>query len=362
MKNPRVLFFHLGQSSFVKEDLRILRDFMDVREFYFDPRKTSPKPIYAFKLFARFVWQIVWLILHIRKTDLIYCWFSDFHGFLPALFSKLFRKPMLTVLGGSDCNKIKTLNYGVFSSSWRAPLGEFVIRNSTLLLPVHKTLIESDPYSKNWEYAHPNGLKNNLKQVNTSWLELPTGYSHQMWSSGLTARKPVVTTVGMVSDSRTALIKGWDYVLATAELLPDFEFQIVGLSKSFEPDFRAIYAIPNNVTLIPPMDREKLVDLYQHSSVYLQLSRVEGLPNVLCEAMICGCIPIGSAVFGIPSVIEQTGYVAEKPDPTLIAELVKKAHETASNNREKCRKYIVDNYSIEQRKSRLKDIIYNYLA
>src|SRR5690606_39307412 len=56
---------------------------------------------------------------------------------------------------------------------------------------------------------------------------------------------------------------------------------------------RQTYRPPENVTIVGPRPREALPAEYGAASVYLQLSRSEGLPNVLCEAMACGCIPVG---------------------------------------------------------------------
>ena len=63
------------------------------------------------------------------------------------------------------------------------------------------------------------------------------------------------------------------------------------------------FNLGDNVSLLPALDRKDLVTHYNTTSIYAQLSRSEGLPNVLCEAMLCGCIPVGSPVFGIPKAV-----------------------------------------------------------
>jgi glycosyltransferase involved in cell wall biosynthesis len=58
---------------------------------------------------------------------------------------------------------------------------------------------------------------------------------------------------------------------------------------------------------------------------YLQLSATEGFPNALAEAMLCACVPIGSAVAAIPLMIGQTGYVLPKKDLHALVSLLKTA-------------------------------------
>jgi glycosyltransferase involved in cell wall biosynthesis len=348
---PKVLFIYLSKSSFVEEDLKILSGFSDISEFQFTPSKS------IISLFYNYIRQFLWLLQNIWKADAFYCWFSDYHSILPILFSKLFKKPFITVLGGFDCNKLQKLNYGIFCSSWRAPLGTYTLKNSSLLLPVDEHLISTNERSKFWEESHPNGVTHNVKNFSTPWKALPTGYSTDLWKQGDLKREKIVSTVCLVSNHVTAQIKGLDIFIDVARLLPDFQFQIVGCSESFIPELKKKYNPPKNISLLPPRPRDQLSEIYQKTSVYLQLSRAEGFPNVLCEAMISGCIPIGSPVFGIPNVIGNAGYVAEKPDPQLIATLLKEAHQSKPELREKARTQIIDSFPLEKRARNLQKLV-----
>lgn len=345
-----VLFIHSGRTSFVKEDLEILGQFSQVLEFHFTPSDS------ILKLIANFTRQFFWLFKNISSANACYCWFSDYHGLLPLLFSRMFNIPFIAVLGGFDCNKFEQLNYGIFCSSWRAPIGRYILRNSSFLLPVDEHLICTDNNSMQWNEAHPNGVKNNVPGFNTSWEALPTGYDPDNWQAGPTERKKIVSTVAFVSNHRTALIKGWDLFIETGRLKPDFQFNIVGCSPSFVDQLKEKYNPPENIFFIPPQPREGLAAIYKETSVYLQLSRSEGLPNVLCEAMICGCVPIGSPVFGIPNAIGDSGYLAQKPDPEEISNLIAQAHERASEFREKAIRRISDHFSIEKRAKGLRKL------
>ncbi len=350
-EKPIILFIHFGASSFVKEDLAILNTTGRVKVFHFKASKS------AFSLLTNFISQLVWLLKNIRSCDLVYSWFSDYHSFLPTVFSKWFGVPSITVLGGFDCNRIEPLNYGIFCSSWRAPFGKYVLRNSSLLLPVDKTLIKTDPIAKKWGKAHPNGVSYNVPDFNNKWIALPTGYDPKNWNTGPAERPKTICTAALCSNHRTALIKGWDLFIETSKLLPDFEFRIVGADPLFISELKERYKPGNNLEFIPPVPREELENIYHQSSVYTQLSRAEGLPNVLCEAMMCGCVPVGSAVFGIPHGIGDTGFIIQEPDPKTIASAIKQAHTKAPSLRDKVRERIVSNFSLEERTLKLKKII-----
>ena len=363
MNKPDILFIHLGAHSFVKEDLKILGELTNVHEFFFNPKKARIKPFTLFILLWNFIQQFFWLLINIRKAKLIYCWFSDYHGFLPALFSKLTGKPLVTVLGGFDCIKMPHLGYGIFCSSWRKPIGEFVIRNSELLLPVDYTLIESNEIAKNWPDAHPNGLKFNIKNFNTPVRTMPTGYASDVWKSGEADRKKIVSTVAGCSTMQIAYRKGLDLFIESAKLLPDFKFIIVGPSSSLIHEIQRKFDVPSNVEILPRQKREDLNAIYTSSSVYTQLSRAEGLPNVLCEAMMCGCIPVGSPVFGIPECIKNTGFVAHHPDPKEIAVLIENAHSKGSEQtRREVRDRIQQEFTLENRRIALQEVLKNFNA
>lgn len=360
MSKPiKILFIHLGESSFVKEDIKILSEFAELSIFQFNPKTYG----FVTRTFLSYLWnwiqQFFWLAKNIRTADAVYCWFSDFHGFLPALFCKWFNKPLYTVLGGFDCNKFPSANYGIFCSPWRAPLGSFQIRNSTLLLPVTETLISTNPISKEWKESHPNGLTENLKNFNIPFIALPTGYDSSYWKLKEGQREKIVTTVVGLTTEKTIYVKGVDLFIECSKLLPDFRFQIIGVHENMKNFIIEKFQPNENLIFQGYVQRDALIEIYNETAVYAQLSRFEGLPNALCESMMCGCVPVGSPVFGIPDAIGETGYIAKKPDHKLISKLIQEAHENSELLRVKARERIEKKFSLDKRRNQLKKLIQN---
>jgi len=75
----------------------------------------------------------------------------------------------------------------------------------------------------------------------------------------------------------------------------------------------------------------------------------EGFPNALCEAMLCGCIPVGSDVAAIPEIIGDTGYILRKRSVALLRELLNNADSSQSELKSSPRTRIKENFPIERR-------------
>ena len=122
--------------------------------------------------------------------------------------------------------------------------------------------------------------------------------------------------------------------------MPKIKFKLIGLDKNLKIN------IPENVEVINFVNQSQLQIEYSRAKVYCQLSLIEGLPNTLCEAMLCECIPIGTDVGGIKNAIGETGIVL----PTNEIETIRNAILFSFENFEgaKARQRIINNFDIKR--------------
>ena len=80
-----------------------------------------------------------------------------------------------------------------------------------------------------------------------------------------------------------------------------------------------------NVELIPRISQKELIGYYQRAKVYAQFSLREGLPNAVCEAMLCECVPVGTRVQGINTAMGTIGFYTPVGDPMAGAEAITRA-------------------------------------
>ena len=327
----KILFIYTNYSTFVKTDFAILSSKHTVARYQFKPVKGLLKN--AHQIFK----QLIFILLNIRKLDAFFIWFADYHSFLPVLFAKIFGKKSYVIIGGYDVANIPELKYGSLSSPLRKWMTLFAFKNATLCLPV------------------VNNLENQLSEVCSAAKikTIYTGYQFNLKEQNQLSseREKIILTVSITDSQQRMLIKGLDRFKELAENLPDYQFYIIGVNE----DARAVFKpIPKNLILLAPLNQEELISYYLRASFYAQFSRSEGLPNALCEAMMYGCIPLGTNIGGIPMAIDNLGLVLKEWNYKEAIDFIHKSHNKL--DRAKFSQHIKSNFDLKLREEALLEL------
>jgi len=343
---PQALYFYHSKASFVEKDLYFFQKRFDViKEFSFGITG-------KFSVIILLLKQLIFLLKNIGKTNFIICQFVGYHTLLPVFLGKLFGKKVILIPGGIDCAKFPSINYGNYTKKWLGRITNFSYRNATIILPVHECLVLSD-YSYQTDDLPQQGIKVHCPNLKTPIKVIHNGYDATVFNVKPTKRisNSFITIASNLDNKVRAKIKGLDLIIEVAKLLPQCNFYLIGISTN-------INDLPKNIMLIPYVPNHELPALLSNYEFYLQLSMSEGFPNALSEAMLCGCIPIGSAVTSIPEIISNTGFILSKKDPHLLKQSIEKALQC---DKEKlsaaARKRILENYSLEKRELQLFKVI-----
>lgn len=344
-----ILHIFQSFSSFVKKDNEYLS-----LEFNTIPLKFQVSP--KWRLPIEFIKQIIQLIYHFR-AKVIVIQFAGFHSVLPVVWGRITGKSIIIICGGNDCHNFPSIRYGNYSRYFLRIATSFSLNNCTLILPKHESLWYSD---YNYDTSQPNkqGIRVFNPKIKTPYKVITNGYNPEFWRSTNTNRKPksFITVSGNLHLPYQNELKGIDLVLYAAKLLPEYTFTIAGSeSDNIKSDSLT------NVQTIGQSSPETLRSLFSSHQYYLQLSLAEGFPNSLCEAMLCGCTPIGSNVFSIPEIIEDSGYILNKRDPALLIQLLKDM-DSHSNKLKNPRERILENYQDHKRKDKLLAVLKSIIS
>ena len=163
----------------------------------------------------------------------------------------------------------------------------------------------------------------------------------------------MILTVALTETKRTAFIKNLPLFARLSKGFPDWIFKIVGVNKDFHPWLYELGG--DNLVIEERMEFNDLLKEYQKAKVYCQLSIREGLPNALCEAMMCGCIPVGSNINGIPKAIGDCGFLCSVGDINAAEKAIDQA--ILSNLDERGRDRIIELFSTPKRAVRIKELM-----
>jgi glycosyltransferase involved in cell wall biosynthesis len=314
-KKVNILFTATFSTSFIQEDLKILNTHYSVTKILSSGIKTF------FIYFSA-----------LRTNDITFSWFASVYSSILIFFTKVFGKKSILILGGVDVAKIPEMNYGIWNSWWKSIIVRYGIKNADIVLAVDDSL-KSDA-------VRLCGYNGNNIHV------LPTGYDSKRWKPG-NVKENVILTVANCHNMTRVKIKGIDFLIDVARSLPDMSFILVGLKNEIAFQLQ----IPPNIIHYESVEQSQLLEMYQRAKVFFQPSMREGLPNTLCEAMLCDCFPVGTNVGGIPNAIGETGLIVEYSDIAGAKKALHQAMEHESNN--KARDRIIQHYNINMREELL---------
>ena len=329
---PRIVFSSCDdmESSFIQRDLELLRKHFDVRvvDFVFSIRR-SPKD--TLKTFFNLIRGVLW-------ADLTFSWFADTYAFWAVRLSKIFRKKSIVVVGGYEVAKVPEIEYGAMLNPRSARRVKYVLENADKVLSVDESL-------------KIDAIKN--AGVNEKNIQIvPTGYDLNKWEFN-GEKEDLVITIGNIN-RQVMKRKGFEVFVKSAKFVSNAKFVLIG--KHIDDSINYLKSIaPSNVKFPGFVSDEELLKYYQRAKVYCQLSRYEGLPNALCEAMLCECVPVGTKYCGIPTAIGDTGFYVPYGGVEATAAAIKEALKSGKGKeaRERIRKM----FPIDRREKNLEKII-----
>lgn len=340
MKGELICYHTPSLSSFVRKDIAILEKHFVVKVFIF---KAIPK----WKIFLQLIRQKLFILKNVHRCKYQIVQFGGYHSFLPALLGKIFNQKCIIVAGGTDCVGFPEIGYGNFHKPLLGKATCLSYKLASLILPVDESLEKTEnTYSK--EHSKYQGIKNFCKNLKTPIHTIYNGYNEHEWRSNSNKiANSFISVAAGLEETRRFILKGFDLIIELAHKLPECQFTFVGTSQ-----LPVGVIIPKNVTLIDFANKDELVNLFSKHRYYLQLSISEGFPNAICEAMLCGCIPIGSNVAALPKIIGNSGYILKKRNIDMLLEIVSQAlHE--KEEKEDPRSRIIENFPLVVRERKL---------
>ena len=331
MQKQSILFVYVNYSSFVKADFEILSTFANVTKYQFKPGKG------IFKTGIEVLKELIFLIFNGFKFDSVFVWFGDYHSMLPVLFAKLFRKKSFVVIGGYDVSTLSEYKYGSFSN----PIRAFFTRNTFKFVDICFPVADA--------------LRKKLLVINPKAKAetIATSVDPEKFNFSEYGRPKIIITVSGTDNHQRLMVKGLDRFRELATYLPEFEFIIIGATDTVKSYFEPL---PPNLTLLPPQQFDQLTQYYESASFYAQLSRSEGLPNALCEAMLCGCIPVGTNVGDIQITIGNIGITIDDWKPEVLVDFIRLNHNNIEL-RDQARERILTLYDPAKRVERFRELM-----
>jgi glycosyltransferase involved in cell wall biosynthesis len=324
----KILFTSTLDHPFVADDFQLLNRHHDV------DRLTTHGFLTPFKI-----------LLHLLPVDLSYTWFAATDAWWAVLLSRLLGKSSIVVVDSVDTTDRRSLRGGIWPNPLRTPLVKYAIRHAGRVLVVGRE------------------LKQQLKKLcryhgaNIAWV--PMGFDVTQWVPAESTH-PRVLAVAACADAPELRAKGVDFLASCAQKMPEVKFTVIGTLR--ETALGAGIPDAGNVEYLPQVPRSELANHFRATRVYFLPSASEGMPNSLCEAMLCRCIPVATEVGAAAEILGGTGFTVQHGDTEGAVRALRCALEAPASVGDAARQRILDNFLIDRRERELLETIAEVLG
>jgi glycosyltransferase involved in cell wall biosynthesis len=271
------------------------------------------------------------LVSAVKRNDLVFGWFASWHTLFPAGLARILKRPMVLVVGGYDTANLPEIQYG----SQRKAHTKY-IANATMHFATCVSVFSRYSYDDAVQNA---GLEPSKMQL------IYLGVPHENYSRN--RKEKLILTVSNV-DRGNLQRKGLEPFVRAASLIPEWEFAIIGAWR--DDAIRQLQALASpNVRFTGWLNQDQLRDYFSRAAVYVQASRHEGFGLAVAEAMLHECVPVVTRVGALPEVVDQCGVYIDSPEPSDIADGVRRAMTLAETLGPRARERIMSQFPLGRR-------------
>jgi len=352
----RIIYIKPANSSFIRGDQQILEKQYEVIPFLMDQNRN--KMVYGWKLIVLFFS----LLSNLKRKDVIFVsWFADYHSAIMAFVAKLIHTKSIIFIGGQEAVSYPELNKGVYRKKIRGLFVKYALRNTSLIIANHKSLIYHENSYYNSKNPHIDGIQHYVSNLKTPTEILYNGINTRLFKRNelISKQENMVLTVGTMNQLGDFYNKGFDLFIQVAERNRGIDFVLIGLNPKFLEWTEETYHVSNieNLQIIPSFcPQDILIQKYNQAKVFVQASITEGMPNTLSEAMLFECIPVGSNVNGIPDAIGDAGIIVNEKSVIDLENCILKAMKL--NLGKDARNRVLKMYNQSSREKKLLEILH----
>ena len=354
----RILYIKPVDRAFILFDQRLLEKHFNVKHFLLNRDRGG------FYFLYKIIRLFFFLLFNARGSMAMVTWFGDYHAAIMTFIGNLFNIKVVIFVGGQETICYPELKKGVFRTRFRAGVVRYALKNASLIIPNHQSLIYHENYYYN-NKGKKDGIKYYIPDIKTRIEIIPNGINTEKFFRDSTIPKDdhMVLTVGTMTSIYDFMNKGFDLFFEIAARNKDLNFILIGIKAQFM-DWVEMNYHPSkieNLLLVPSFcPFSVLFEYYNKAKVFVQASITEGMPNTINEAMLCECIPVGSNVNGIPDAMGGNGVILNSRLATELEKAVRKA--LTMNSGYSARQHVLENYTYKLREERLITLLKEILA